>query len=66
MLSLFTYGLTYGVAEPQSDAKELGLKLTSSRSFDHQFDSPAEVLPPHSSNPIRFFKRLLQRGGESS
>lgn len=65
MLSLFTYGLTYGVAEAQSDTKELGLKLTSSQSFG-QYDAPVEATLQPSVNPARFFKRLLQRGGESS
>lgn len=65
MLSLFTYGLTYGVAEAQSDTKELGLKLTSSQSFG-QIDPPVSVGVEASENSVPFFMKMLRRrkGGD--
>lgn len=64
MLSLFTYGLTYGVAEAQSDTKELGLKLTSFRSFDPSTDAADLASDRPSESPRNFFWRLFRRWGE--
>jgi hypothetical protein len=63
MLSLFTYGLTYGVAEAQSDTKELGLKLSSSQSFGQPSDAVDQDSAQSSESPSRFFRQLFRRGG---
>jgi hypothetical protein len=63
MLSLFTYGLTYGVAEAQSDTKELGLKLTSFRSFDQSTDAANPSNDRPSEHPRNFFRNLFRRWG---
>lgn len=63
MLSLFTYGLTYGVAEAQSDTKELGLKLTSSQSFGQTFDAADQGSTQSSESPLQLFWKWFRRGG---
>lgn len=64
MLSLFTYGLTFGVAEAQSDTKERGLKLTSFQSFDYPSVDPAAS--SDSTVESAFFQKLFRRRKEKS
>jgi hypothetical protein len=66
MLSLFTYGLTFGIAEPQSGTKEPGLKLNSLQSFNSSIEVPAEADTRVPTHFVRFVQMLLRRqtGGD--
>jgi hypothetical protein len=59
MLSLFTYGLTFGTSEAVSGTKELAKQTDSIQSPEDTPASPPSFKSQNSGSLIRFFRKLL-------